>query len=104
MKDKFVLLTKVSLNSSPLITHHVGVFQDRVNVSNLKAETHSAEEEILQETPRNKTVLDNASLKEKGNKNSTLKEKIGSDSFPEGDIHNRTQSSKWFGFGGCFIS
>lgn len=72
MKDKFVLLTNGSLNLSPLITHHVSIFLDRLNVSNINAEIHTAEEEILQETLCNKAVVDNASLKEKGSKNSTL--------------------------------
>lgn len=72
MKDKSVLLTNGSLDSSPLITHHVSIFPDSLNVPNRKAEIHTAEEDIFQETPRNKAAVDNTSLKEKGSKNSTL--------------------------------
>lgn len=104
MKDKFVILTNASLDLSPLITHHVNVILDRLNVSNINAEIHTAEEYILQEIPHNKAAIDKTSLKKKGSKNSTLEEKIGSDSFPEGDIQNKIQSNKWFGFGVCFIS
>lgn len=72
MKDKFEALTNISLDFSPLIPHHASVFLARLNVSNIKAGIHTVEEEILQETPHNKAAVDSSSLKEKGNKNSSL--------------------------------
>lgn len=72
MKDKFVLLTNAPLDLFPSITHHVSAVLDRLDVSNLKAEIHTVEEEILQETPQHNAVVDNTNLKEKGSKNSTL--------------------------------
>lgn len=65
-------MTNASLDLSPLITHHVNVILDRLNVSNINAEIHTAEEYILQEIPYNKVAVDKTSLKEKGSKNSTL--------------------------------
>jgi len=57
---------------SPLLTHHVSVFLGRLNVCNIKAEIHTAEEEILQETPHKKAAADNTSSKERGSKNCAL--------------------------------
>lgn len=62
--------------ASWLVCIHCVSVLDRLNVSNIKADIHTAEEEILQETPRNKAAVDNTSLKEKGSKNSTLLKRI----------------------------